>query len=1106
LTPNALIERLETFIKKYYQNQLLKGAILSISLMAILFFAISFFEYWGRFSISTRTSLFFIFLALCIAVLTWYIIRPTLGLVNVRRQFGIREASLLIGNHFPEVKDKLLNTLQLQESAKNADNSLLIASIEQRTAELKPIPFSNAIPFKENIKYVKFAFLPAIALVFILLVSPGFKKSSERFVHFGKHFEIEAPFTFTSNIQNLNAIQNQTIDIPLSIEGDKIPQDAYIHIGNQRYKMQGITNGKFSYTFSNIQKSERIFFEAGGFNSKEYHVAVLLKPSIVGYSATITYPAYLGLPSETVRNIGELNVPQGTVIQWNFNTKNVKGLLIAPEGSTLKLASNKISFARKFMKSTVLKVNTLNEDVAQGDSILYQINVIPDEYPQIAVEKREDSLSQKIYYFLGDISDDHGFSKLTFHYQFTKSSKAENKEKSGVMPVGLTKNITRQNFYHYWNLNLVDVQADDEIEYFFTVWDNDGVNGAKATKSEVRTYKAPSLKELKEKTEEANKEIKSAMAGAQADAKQMEKEINSIEKMLTEKKNLDWNDKKKIQDLLDKQKELEQKIKNSFNKNLEKNLKEEEFNPIQEDLLQKQKELEKLMDQVLDEDTRKLMEKIEKLLQENRKDELKEALDQFKFNEKEMSKEMDRMLELFKELELEKKLNETINKLNELAQKEKELSDKSEKEKGKNDDLAKEQEKIKKEFEEVKKDLQDIQKKNENLESPMDLPPKDEKAQKASDKLNEAQQKQGKGKNKEAAEDMDDAAEEMKEMAEEMQEEMEEAMEEQQEEDYNNLRQILENLVQLSFNQEKVMSGFKENQNYSPKYIELRQSQRKIKDETKMVEDSLLALSKRNIQIQSFVNEEIAKVNQNLDKSLTYLGERTTDYALVHQQYAMTGYNNLALMLTESLKQMQEQMKAQKQNKGKPKSECKKPGGNPKDAKNKKPNANAIKKMQDDLAKQMKQLEEGQKQGKGKPGSKEFAEMAAQQAAIRQKLQDLKRQLDKEGKGGSLGNLKKTEDLMDEIEKDLYYKKLNAETFKKLDLLQIKLSEHEKAEQEQEQDNKRTSKQGQDSPRPIPPSIQKYLNEKKKETELLKSVSPELQPYYQGKVKQYFGN
>jgi hypothetical protein len=144
LTPNALIERLETFIKKYYQNQLLKGAILSISLVAILFFAISFFEYWGRFGISIRTSLFVIFIALCMAVITWYIIRPVLGLINVSRQFGIREASILIGNHFPEVKDKLLNTIQLQENAKAGDHSLLIASIEQRITELKPIPFSNA--------------------------------------------------------------------------------------------------------------------------------------------------------------------------------------------------------------------------------------------------------------------------------------------------------------------------------------------------------------------------------------------------------------------------------------------------------------------------------------------------------------------------------------------------------------------------------------------------------------------------------------------------------------------------------------------------------------------------------------------------------------------------------------------------------------------------------------------------------------------------------------------------------------------------------------------------------------------------------------------------
>ena len=367
-------------------------------------------------------------------------------------------------------------------------------------------------------------------------------------------------------------------------------------------------------------------------------------------------------------------------------------------------------------------------------------------------------------------------------------------------------------------------------------------------------------------------------------------------------------------------------------------------------------------------------------------------------------------------------------------------------------------------------------------------------------------QKMQQGKNKEAGESGEDAAEEMKELADELQQEMEESFEDQQQEDYNNLRQILENLVQLSFDQEKLMDGFKENPNYSPKYVELRQKQRKIKDETRLVEDSLLALSKRNLEIEHFVNEEIARINDNLDKSLYYLGERYTNNAVVHQQYAMTGYNNLALMLSESLKKMQEQMKANKENKGKPKGQCKKPGSSPGE-KPGKPNMKAVQQMQQELAKQLEQLQKGQKQGgKGEPSSKEFAEMAAKQEAIRKRLQDLERDLKKEGKGGSLGDLKKTQDLMDDIEKDLYYKKLNNETFNKLNQLEIKLSEHEKAQREQDQDDKRSSNEGKEQERKIPPSIQKYLEEKRKETELIKSVSPDLQPYYQKKVKEYFGN
>jgi hypothetical protein len=207
----------------------------------------------------------------------------------------------------------------------------------------------------------------------------------------------------------------------------------------------------------------------------------------------------------------------------------------------------------------------------------------------------------------------------------------------------------------------------------------------------------------------------------------------------------------------------------------------------------------------------------------------------------------------------------------------------------------------------------------------------------------------------------------------------------------------------------------------------------------------------------------------------------------------MTSMNNLALMLSESLKQMQEQMKS------KPGSgTCKNPGKNPKPG-----SAKSMRELQESLKKKLEGMSEEMKSG-GKPGSKEFAEAAAMQAAIRKKLRDLKNQLDKEGKGGSLGDLKKTEEMMDELEEKLYNKQLDPNVINRQQDILSRLLEHEKAEQKQEMDDKRKSNEGSESDRIIPPSIQEYLKQKEKEQELLKTLPPELTPYYKNKVRDYF--
>src|SRR5690606_31904973 len=116
----------------------------------------------------------------------------------------------------------------------------------------------------------------------------------------------------------------------------------------------------------------------------------------------------------------------------------------------------------------------------------------------------------------------------------------------------------------------------------------------------------------------------------------------------------------------------------------------------------------------------------------------------------------------------------------------------------------------------------------------------------------------------------------------------------------------------------------------------------------------------------------------------------------------------------------------------------------------------------------------------------------------------MKKQMQQEGKGKEAGELQKTIDEMEKIEKDLVNKRLNLETLKRQKDIETRLLEHEKAERERDQDKKRESKEGKQQERKVPPALEEYLKQKERENELLKNVPPELRPYYKEKIREYF--
>jgi hypothetical protein len=348
-----------------------------------------------------------------------------------------------------------------------------------------------------------------------------------------------------------------------------------------------------------------------------------------------------------------------------------------------------------------------------------------------------------------------------------------------------------------------------------------------------------------------------------------------------------------------------------------------------------------------------------------------------------------------------------------------------------------------------------------------------------------------------ASQSQQQAAKEMKQLADKMQQKEQEGEESENNIDARQLRELLKNLINSSFDQEKVMQTLKGTNPSDPQYITLAEKQKSIKDNLKTAEDSLYALSRRIPQIQSTVNQEVSSINSHIDEALGDLGDRRTAEATRNQQYSMTSMNNLALMLSEALDQLQ--------------NAAKKGGGKGKG----KQSMQQLAKMQDELNQNMQKAREQMQQqgsqgnqGKSSSGnngniSEQLAKLARQQQMIREGLEQINRDENKDGTG-SLGNLDKISKEMEQTEHDLVNRRITEEALKRQQQIQSRLLEAEKAEQEREQDQQRESHAGKDIPPGYIKALQEYQQAKEKQTEQVRTVPPALNLYYKLKIKSYF--
>ena len=159
-----------------------------------------------------------------------------------------------------------------------------------------------------------------------------------------------------------------------------------------------------------------------------------------------------------------------------------------------------------------------------GDTVQYSLQVITDKFPAISVSEKRDSTNDNRFYFKGEITDDYGFSGLSFNYKvISKQDSIVTDNKLVSVKIPFNGAMVVDEFFHFWNLEELNILPGDEIAYYFEVWDNDGVNGRKPAKTSLKTFKSKSIAERNNDASKSNKEIKKNLSESISDAKQIQK-------------------------------------------------------------------------------------------------------------------------------------------------------------------------------------------------------------------------------------------------------------------------------------------------------------------------------------------------------------------------------------------------------------------------------------------------------------------------------------------------------------------------------------------------------------------------------------------------------
>jgi len=862
-------------------------------------------------------------------------------------RYKIETISLRLGHvAFPEKRDTILNALQLElSSGKNESKELAKSYINKISQRLGDLNYS--ILLKDTRLEILKKGLLGSWIVMILVFSVNYNNTADsyyRWIHPSIEFPAPKPFSLISKAGDLHILGGEKAEINIEALGatpkivnlQLIPSQASTHerdsltlmfsankdsTGNYNFKLPELFQ---DYSYTAVVNAEYFWEAWEKVTSSPDTIFVTDRPFFESFLITVVPPKYSGMVTETQEgNVAVVQGLKGSKVQIYLSSNRVlDAAYLTINGEQSNLASNHRSASGYFIMKMPgeFTVNLVDQrGITNRDPVPYSIEIMPDNDPSLFVIKPAPMIElgsdQSIPIHL-EVEDDYGFSNLQVAYEVRRPTYLKADPYVAMFTIhDLNPDTVFQTIHYLWDLGDMHLMPEDEVHFHFEITDNDNISGPKKTVSSTFIARVPSLADLYETAENTESDFVEEMETGAEEFQELKDLFEVLELEALKSKELDWDQQQSVKKAMEKAKEelnnLE-KMAEAIESITDQADKHELFSP---DLLDKFKELSELIRDLIPEDMMDNMSDLQEALENMDMKQLQDALKDLSENMAQIEQDLDRYLEIFKRIKAEQKMDELQARMEQLFNQQQSLDQEINQTNEQTDQstlerLVQEEKRNLEEFENLKSLMEEAS----ELVEPYSQKTSDDLSEMADSHLTEqtesnlmetmknlSQQnlQHAKNSSEKSLENMQMMMQQMNEIQQQFQQETVAEMTEK-------FQALMQDMLYLSSEEERLRSDVKSASRNSPRLRELAARQQVLQDQLQSMMNQMVELSKETFAITPEIGRGVGKANAGMQEAKNKLTDRNVSQAGKGQDAAMEGLNEAALGLFNSMQNMQQ--------------------------------------------------------------------------------------------------------------------------------------------------------------------------------------------------------